>query len=109
MSLLVILFSISGFLLAGIAVPLIYGKIPPNGLYGFRVKKTMEHPEIWYPVNTYAGKWLLAAGLGISLASILFSLIPGLSIDIYAYCVLGVWLVLFGLAVFASVRFMNSL
>ena len=109
MALLEMLFGASGVLLAGIALPLIFGKIPPNGLYGFRVKKTMEHPEIWYPVNAYAGKWLLAAGLGISLVAILFGFIPGLAIDIYAYCVLGAWLLFFGLAIYATIRFMNSL
>jgi hypothetical protein len=36
----------SGFLLAALSVPMIMGKIPPNGLYGFRVRKTMENPEI---------------------------------------------------------------
>jgi len=36
----------SGALLAALSVPMIMGKIPPNGLYGFRVKKTMENPDI---------------------------------------------------------------
>jgi hypothetical protein len=46
---------VSGFVLAAICVRLILGRIPPSGLYGFRVRKTMEHPEIWYPVNKYGG------------------------------------------------------
>ena len=50
---------------------MIMGKIPPNGLYGFRVKKTMENPDIWYPVNAYSGKWLLAIGLVMVLAAAL--------------------------------------
>ncbi len=108
MLLLTIFFCASGLLLAGLSVPLILGKIPPNGLYGFRVKKTMEHPEIWYPVNRYGGKWLLAAGVGIAAAAWLLSYVPGLTIDLYAYLVLGVWVVLFGTAILASVRYLKS-
>jgi hypothetical protein len=109
MYLLLWLFVSTGLLLAGISVPMILGKIPPNGLYGFRVKKTMENPEIWYPVNAYSGKWLFAAGVVQAVAAIGIYFIPGLSLDFYAYVVLGVWLVVFGVALTASIRFLNSL
>ena len=92
----------------GISIPLILGKIPPNGLYGFRVKKTMENPEIWYPVNAYSGKWLLAAALVQALSAAILYTIPGISLDVYAYAVLGVWVVVFGTAVIASIRYLNS-
>jgi hypothetical protein len=107
--LLLIVFTASGLLLAGLAVPLILGKIPPNGLYGFRVRKTMEHPEIWYPVNKVGGKWLLVAGSGISLTAVLAAFIPGLSLDVYAYIVLGAWLILFSTAILVTVRYLRSL
>ncbi len=109
MFILTIMFITSGLILAGLSVPLILRKIPPNGIYGFRVKKTMEHPEIWYPVNAYGGKWLLAVGIGIVLAAVIFASIPGLTLDVYAYWVLGVLVLLFTLAVFATVRFMKAL
>jgi hypothetical protein len=108
MDILLGLFVSTGLLLAGISVPMILGKIPPNGLYGFRVKKTMENPEIWYPVNAYSGKWLLAAGLVQAMAAIGIYFIPGISLDFYAYAVLGVWLVVFGISLIASIRFLNS-
>jgi len=107
MSILTIVFITSGLILAGLSVPLMLRKIPPNGLYGFRVKKTMEHPEIWYPVNAYGGKWLLAVGIGVVLAAVIFVNIPGLTLDVYAYCVLGVLVLLFTLAVLATVRFLK--
>ncbi len=69
----------------------------------------MEHPEIWYPVNAYGGKWLLAVGMGIVLAAVIFANIPGLTLDVYAYCVLGVLVLLFSLAIMATVRFMKAL
>jgi SdpI/YfhL protein family len=108
MVVILLLFVFTGLLLAGISIPLILGKIPPNGLYGFRVKKTMENPEIWYPVNAYSGKWLLAAGLTHALAAAIIYFIPGLSLDVYAYAVLGVWVVVFGTALTASIRYLNS-
>ena len=41
------MFLFNGVLLTVLVVPMTLGKIPPNGLYGFRVKKTMENPDIW--------------------------------------------------------------
>ena len=103
------MFCASGLLLAGLSIPLILGKIPPNGLYGFRVRKTMEHPEIWYPVNRYGGKWMFVSGLGIALAAVLLVLVPGLSVDAYAYLVLGVGLILLGIAIVLSFRYLKHL
>jgi hypothetical protein len=109
MMILLMLFLFSGALLAGLSVPMILGKIPPNGLYGFRVKKTMENPEIWYPVNAYSGKWLLVVGLILILASVGIFFIPGISLDVYAYAVLAVWGAAFAVAMVASIRYLNSL
>jgi SdpI/YfhL protein family len=109
MVVLMLMFLFSGLLLAALSVPMILGKIPPNGLYGFRLKKTMENPEVWYPVNAYSGKWLLVAGLGQALAASGIYFIPGISIDAYAYAVLGVWLGIFATALIASIRYLDSL
>jgi hypothetical protein len=109
MTILLFLFLCSGLLVTALSVPMILGKIPPNGLYGFRVKKTMENPEIWYPVNAYSGKWLLATSLMMILAAVGFYFVPGISLDVYSYAVLGVWVVGFTIAIVASVRYMNSL
>jgi hypothetical protein len=109
MIILMYMFLFTGVLLMVLSIPMILGKIPPNGLYGFRVKKTMENPAIWYPVNAYSGKWLLAVGLIEALAAVGLYYLPGLSVDMYAYAVLAVWVFAFGVAMVASVRFMNSL
>jgi hypothetical protein len=109
MLILTILFTISGLILSGISVPLILGKIPPNGLYGFRVKKTMEDPDIWYPVNVYSGKWLLVDGLCVVFAAIGLAVIPGITIDVYSYGVLLVWGIIFTIALVATIRYMKSL
>jgi hypothetical protein len=99
----------SGLLLAGLSIPLILNLIPPNGLYGFRVRKTMEHPEIWYPVNKYGGWRLLVAGLVEAAAAVGIAFIPGITLDVYAYAVLFVWVVAFAIAIVSTVRYMNRL
>lgn len=109
MTILMYMFFFSGLLLAGLSIPMILGKIPPNGLYGFRVKKTMENPEIWYKANTYSGKLLLGVGLVISLAAVGFSLIPSLTLDVYSYAMLAVWVVIFAVMIIASARYLKSL
>jgi uncharacterized membrane protein len=109
MTILMPMFIFSGLLLAGLSIPMILGKIPPNGLYGFRVKKTMENPHIWYKVNTYSGKWLLGVGLVMTLAAVVFSFIPGLTLDGYSYTMLAVWVILFAAMMIASIRYLKSL
>lgn len=109
MFILFLLFLFSGLFLAGISIPLILGKIHPNGLYGFRVKKTMENPEIWYPVNTYTGKWLLIVGLILAIVSIILYFIPGFSITIYSYSILAIWALLFSIALVFSIRYLKSM
>jgi hypothetical protein len=109
MTILMVMFLFSGLILAGLSIPMILGKIPPNGLYGFRVKKTMENPDIWYKTNTYSGKWLLAGGLLLALVSVGFTFIPGLALDGYSYAVLVVWVAMFAVIMIASVRYLKSL
>jgi hypothetical protein len=109
MQFLLILFIVSGFGLAVLSVPLILGKIPPNGLYGFRVRKTMEHPEIWYPVNQYAGKWFFTAGISIIASAILLIFIPGIPLEMYSLAVLAAFVIIFTGALIASFRFLNRL
>lgn len=46
-----------------LAIPMALGKVPPNGLYGFRTSKTLSSPEIWYPANRAAGGFMLAAAV----------------------------------------------
>jgi uncharacterized membrane protein len=49
--------------IVALAIPLIAQKVPPNVWYGFRTRKTLSSPEIWYPANRRSGIYLLAAGL----------------------------------------------
>lgn len=109
MDTMVALFVVSGLLLSGISIPMILKKIKPNGLYGFRVKKTLENPDIWYAVNSYSGKWLLATGLLVTAAAVGLIFLPALSVDVYALSVLAVFVIPFAVGLAASVRYLNSL
>jgi hypothetical protein len=103
------MYVVTGLLLCVLSIPMILKIIKPNGLYGFRVKKTMENPDIWYAVNSYSGKWLLGTGLMIVAAAIGLSFVPSLTIDTYAYAMLAVFAISFAISLVASVRYMNSL
>lgn len=63
-------FLLTGTLEIVISIPLILEKIPPNYLYGFRVKKTLSNKEIWYKANKYLGKDLTTAGSILTLGSL---------------------------------------
>jgi uncharacterized membrane protein len=52
-----------GLLVAALALPMMYDKIPPNGFYGFRTPRTLSDPNVWYPANRVAGRNLAVAGV----------------------------------------------
>lgn len=98
-----------GSLLTLIALPLYFQKIPPNGLYGFRVRKTMANKDIWYAVNKYSSRWLIATGLVTVLSALVLYFLTGISLDGYALVCLGVFTVVLAIGIISSIRFMNSL
>ncbi len=99
----------AGLLLAGLSVPLINKKIPPNAWYGFRVPKTFQNDSIWYAANQYAGKRLLVTGIGTLIAAVGLSLLPQLSLDAYAIGVLGVFAVILFIGLVQSFIYLRSL
>jgi hypothetical protein len=105
---LLALYSIGGLVLAGLSVPLILHKIPPNGLYGFRVPSTLENPTLWYKVNAYAGRRFLVVGLGTSLGAIILYFVTMPNVDKYALSVLGYFLALFLWGIITSVLYLKS-
>jgi hypothetical protein len=109
MEILLALYVFSGLLLAALSVPLIKHKIPPNGLYGFRVPSTLENPDLWYKVNAYAGWRLLVVGLGTSIGSSILYFIYPFSLDAYAYSCLGWFLALFLWAIISSFLYLKSM
>jgi len=99
----------SGLVLTLISLPLIAGIIKPNALYGFRVPSTLDNPDLWYPVNRYAAKRLLIAGLLMILAAVGLYLWPGITPDVYAWAFLGIFVVTFSIVIIQCVRYLRKL
>ncbi len=55
----------TGLLLAGISLPFIRRRVPPNALAGFRTPKTMSDKTVWYEANRIMGWDLLWCGVVI--------------------------------------------
>jgi hypothetical protein len=105
---LLALYSFSGLLLAGLSVPLILHKIPPNGLYGFRVPSTLENPRLWYKVNAYSGRRFLVVGLGTAIGSIILFFTTQPDVEEYALSCLGVFLALFLWGIITSILYLRA-
>jgi uncharacterized membrane protein len=99
----------AGLLLALLSIPLIQRRIPPNGLYGFRVPKTMDNPGIWYDANAYAGKWLLLTGIATTAGAMLFYRPQAMTLDAYASACAALALGLLAVSVLQSFRYLNTL
>jgi len=87
----------AGLLTASLAVPLMRRKVGPNALYGFRVRRTLEDPKVWYDANAFAGRCLFYVGIGTGLACLALYWLP--AIDPIAYAVACPTILLVGLAV----------
>lgn len=105
---LLVLYIVTGLLLVGLSLPLIYCKIPPNPWHGFRVRATLEDEEVWYPVNEYAARRMLGVGIAAVVAAVVLFPLLG-NIGVYASA-LGC-IVLLGLAVslIQSLLYLRSL
>ena len=109
MEIILVLYAFFGLLMVVFAVPLIRRKVKPNWLYGFRVPQTMSDPDVWYAVNAHFGRRLLVAGLATTLAALLLYDRPGLDVDSYAWALLAVFVLFFGVGTVQSWRYMNAL
>lgn len=106
---LLALYSFGGLLLAGLSVPLILHKIPPNGWYGFRLPATLQNPTLWYKVNAYAGWRFLVVGLGTAIGAIILYYVTSPSVDEYAMSALGLFLALFLWGIITSLLHLRSI
>ena len=108
MEILLALYAVGGLVLAGLSVPLILHKIPPNGLYGFRVPATLNNPPLWYKVNAYAGRRFLVVGLVTAVGTIILYFVTSPNVDEYAMSTLGLFLALFLWSIITSFLYLRS-
>jgi uncharacterized membrane protein len=100
------LYIAAGLLLIGLALPLVFRKIPPNHWYGFRVKRTLEDREVWFAANAFAGRRLAWTGLATVAAAVAFHLLPINKAETYAVAVAAVMLFSLTVAVVQSFRYL---
>lgn len=67
-----IMLGIGNIVLMAIALPLVMHRIRPNHLYGVRTALTLRSETVWYQVNRFWGKCMIASGLAFFLLSVLF-------------------------------------
>lgn len=108
-TILLILFLAGGGVLIGISIPLVRRRIGPNPWYGFRVRPTLEDPEVWYPANAYSGRWLLSAGVAEIVVATALYFVPDLEIAVYAAIVGGVTVAGIVIGFVQSLRFVRRL
>jgi len=109
MQTLLAIYTGNSILLILLALPLIARKIKPNPFYGFRVRQTLDNPDVWYDINQYFAKRLLMVGIFQGITSLTLYFVPNISVDAYTLSCLGVFVVLFSFAMFQSWRYMKSL
>ena len=61
-----ILFTLVGLLLAGVSVPLMRRRVPPQRGYGLRVPATFADEWVWYEANARSGRDFLVFGLAFA-------------------------------------------
>lgn len=109
MEILLLLFVCSGLVLVGISIPLIMGKIGPNPWYGFRVRRTLSDPEVWYAVNAYSAKRLLVVGIVNIVTAVAFYFVPEIDVAVYASACGLIAVAGIVVALIQSIRFLRSL
>lgn len=67
-----IMLGIGNIVLMAIALPLVMHRIKPNRLYGIRTALTLRNETVWYQVNRFWGRGMIASGLAFFLLSALF-------------------------------------
>ncbi len=109
MDTLLILYVLMFLLFIGISIPLIQKRIRPNFWYGFRTRKTLRNPEVWYPANAYGGKLLLIASVINLLFVVVFYLMPGMTVEIYNCLIPLLSTVTLTIALIFSLRYIHKL
>jgi SdpI/YfhL protein family len=109
MAILLGFFVTSGLLLAALSIPLILGRIGPNSWYGFRIQQTLDDPAVWYPVNAYSARGLLAVGLAIVVAAIGLYFVPDIDLAVYASAVGAIALGGMAITFVLSLRYIKAL
>ncbi|MHB8898696.1 MAG: SdpI family protein [Thermoguttaceae bacterium] len=104
---LLVTYIASGLLLSGLALPLVWRKIPPNRWYGFRVRRMLEDETVWYAVNEFSARRMLWVGVATVAAAIGFFFQTN-SVDLYGTSVAAVVLGGLSVCLIQSFRYLRT-
>ena len=107
--LLLVVFLLSGMLLAGLGLPLIFRWVGPNTIYGFRVRRTLADREVWFAANRYSGCGRTATGFIEMVVAGGRYRVVGLSAGAYAMVCGGVTVAMVLAGLIASFRYLGRL
>ena len=65
-----------GFLLVGVAIPLIKRRVKPNGFYGLRVPATFADEWVWYEANAKFGRDMIVYAAYVAVAGCALLFVP---------------------------------
>jgi len=99
----------TGLLNAALAVPLMRRKVGLNSLYGFRVRRTLADPTVWYEANAFAGRCMFRSGIGTSIACLALYFVPAIGPVSYAFACLLITLSGLVVSLILSFRFLTRL
>ncbi len=86
---LVLFMVCAALLVAALAWPLARGAVGPNRWYGVRLPETLADPDVWYPVNRYFGRRMVAVSLQVVAAALVLALVPGIDMALYVVLLSG--------------------
>ncbi len=109
MLLLELIYIFGGLGMALIAIPMIQRWVKPNPFYGFRTPKTLSSETVWYEINEYSGKRLFIAGIFISIVALALSLVPQITVDLYATLVAVLIGLALAIALIQSFLYLNQI
>ena len=97
-----VVFGGSWLLFLALSIPLLYERIKPNQLYGFRTRKTLSDENIWYKANKYMARDMIILSSLMLLYTLLVTVLP---IDTEPFVVIGN---LLGMIVFLPIIVIKS-
>ena len=60
------------FLMSALSIPLLWGLVPRNRFYGFRVPATLRDDHVWYTMNRRVARQMVVVGFPLAFAAVLF-------------------------------------
>lgn len=98
---------LSGVLVTGLCLPMVYGKLPMNAWYGMRTKNTLDSLESWQHLNEVGGMLFSLLGFPLMLGGVVGFFLTDAHVPLVGLATSVVSLVSVGLAAYLFVRYSN--